>query len=188
MRKLMSVVFLSFFFFLPASPFSASAESSGLCDKRTEMIRGFEERFGESVFARGLVLKVEIESLIKDIFREPISGGSILEITTSRDGTWSFIKTNPNGESCYLYAGNEMMVQENGTVIFSYSNVLGQTMFMVEKNSEGRWMLSIMSIPRLLPDVPAWTTLLLFGENWEEISPEEQEKKFKEKRGDEYGI
>lgn len=69
---------------VPAAP----AVAQGVCTDRDSMVKHLGDRHSESRQALGLV-----------------SNGNMIEVLTSKSGSWSIIITNPQGVACLVAAG-----------------------------------------------------------------------------------
>ncbi len=63
--------------------FPASAQQQPPCVKRADFLKHLEANFKEAPVAMGLT-----------------TGGGLLEVVVSRNGSWTIIVTTPNGISC----------------------------------------------------------------------------------------
>jgi len=74
------------------APLSLSANAdegtSVLCGERQQILDSLENRYAESPKAMGLA-----------------GNGSVVELLTSRDGTWTILVTRPSGMACLAAAG-----------------------------------------------------------------------------------
>ena len=70
---------------LQASPASAQQ----VCGERTKMMTRLGEKFAEAPVAMGLT-----------------SSGTVIEVLTSKTGTWTFLITYPNGATCLVASGD----------------------------------------------------------------------------------
>jgi hypothetical protein len=71
----------------PASA-NQSAPGAQICDQRDVIVASLSERYGEAAQSIGLD-----------------TGGNLLEIFASTEGTWTAILTNPRGQACIVAAG-----------------------------------------------------------------------------------
>jgi len=72
-----------------ATPASTQTAARGtVCDKRSELVSALGNRFKEAPSALGLA-----------------ANGSVVEILTSTNGSWSILMTTPKGMSCLIAAG-----------------------------------------------------------------------------------
>ncbi|MDP6708177.1 MAG: hypothetical protein QF893_17670 [Alphaproteobacteria bacterium] len=62
--------------------------AQSICGERSRFLDQLSERYGENPAAIGLV-----------------SNGSLLEVLTSKQGSWTIIVTKPSGVSCVLASG-----------------------------------------------------------------------------------
>ena len=68
---------------------STSAMAQTMCNKRDVFLDSLKKGYSEAPAAMGLV-----------------SNGSVLEVLTSKKGTWTIIVTMPNGTSCVVASGD----------------------------------------------------------------------------------
>ncbi len=68
---------------------TARATTAPVCGPRTLFLAKLGERYAESPTAIGIA-----------------SNGSVLEVLSSSNGTWSIITTGPDGKSCLLASGD----------------------------------------------------------------------------------
>ncbi len=73
---------------LTAIGFSVSALAQTVCTERQTFISKLGERHAENPRAIGLA-----------------SNGTVLEILTSKQGSWTIIMTQPNGSACMVASG-----------------------------------------------------------------------------------
>ncbi len=59
-----------------------------ICGERTRFIERLDQRYKEAPAALGM-----------------IDNGSVLELLTSSDGTWTILVTAPNGKTCLVASG-----------------------------------------------------------------------------------
>ncbi len=68
--------------------FPASAQQQPPCVKRTDFLKHLEANYKEAPVAMGLT-----------------TGGGLLEVVVSQNGSWTIIVTTPNGISCGVASG-----------------------------------------------------------------------------------
>jgi hypothetical protein len=68
---------------------SVSAEAATACGSRAEFLKTLKNKFQESSRALGIIGKT-----------------NVLEVYTSKEGTWTILVTAPEGKSCIIAAGN----------------------------------------------------------------------------------
>ena len=81
---------------LTAIGFSTSASAQTVCGARSKFLANLGDRYAEAPTALGLA-----------------SNGSVLEVLTSKKGSWTIIVTAPNGTTCMVASGQswEMLPQ-----------------------------------------------------------------------------
>lgn len=67
-------------------PFPAAAEK--VCSERSTFLDRLSHLYAEKPVALGL-----------------LSGGNVLEVLASKDGSWTILVTRPNGDACIVAAG-----------------------------------------------------------------------------------
>jgi hypothetical protein len=68
---------------------SVSAEAATACGNRAEFLKTLKNKFQENGRALGIIGKT-----------------NVLEVFTSKEGTWTILVTAPEGKSCIIAAGN----------------------------------------------------------------------------------
>ncbi len=68
--------------------FSTPSLAESICGERSRFIGQLSERYGEQTAAVGLA-----------------AGGSVVEVLTSKVGSWTIIVTHPSGTTCVIASG-----------------------------------------------------------------------------------
>ncbi len=68
--------------------FSTAVSAQAICNSRSNFLDNLGKRYAESPTAIGLV-----------------SNGSVLEVLSSENGSWTIIITQPNGTTCMVASG-----------------------------------------------------------------------------------
>jgi hypothetical protein len=71
-----------------STTFMNTATAQSVCNERTRFLEQLSGKFAENTVALGIV-----------------NNGSVLEILTSKTGSWTILVTKPNGMSCVVATG-----------------------------------------------------------------------------------
>lgn len=74
------------------SVFAASASAQAICGKRTDIVGKLESGYEEQKTAAGLA-----------------HNGHLMEVFTSKNGTWTIIFTQPGGPTCLVATGENWL-------------------------------------------------------------------------------
>lgn len=88
MKTLTAALFGALLLMPAAMPAQATEAGTALCGKRQQILDSLENRYAESPRAMGLA-----------------GNGSVVELLTSSDGTWTILVTRPSGMACLAAAG-----------------------------------------------------------------------------------
>jgi hypothetical protein len=73
---------------LMATSFASVAEAQQVCGKRAEFVTRLDATYKETTSGIGL-----------------INNGTVIEVLTSREGSWTILMTKTNGMSCVVASG-----------------------------------------------------------------------------------